>query len=50
MKSDLTCPVEIVSVQVEQKEGQEKAQIAEELYKTFHLNEAMIRRCLVFPK
>ena len=29
---------------------QEKAQIAEELYRTFHLNEAMIRRCLVFPK
>ena len=29
---------------------QEKVQIAEELYRTFHLNEAMIRRCLVFPK
>ena len=29
---------------------QEKAQIAEELYKTLHLNEALIRRCLAFPK
>ena len=29
---------------------QEKAQIAEELYKTLHLSEALIRRCLVFPK
>lgn len=29
---------------------QEKAQIAEELYKTLHLNEALIRRCLVFPE
>ena len=29
---------------------QEKAQIADELHKTLHLNEALIRRCLVFPK
>ena len=29
---------------------QEKAQIAVELYKTLHLSEALIRRCLVFPK
>ena len=29
---------------------QEKAQIAEELYKTLHLSEALIRRCLVLPK
>lgn len=28
----------------------EKAQIAEDLYKTFHLNETLIRRVLVFPK
>ena len=28
---------------------QEKAQIAEELYKTLHINETLIRRCLVFP-
>ena len=33
---------------------QEKAQIAEELYRTLHINEAhineaQIRRCLVFP-
>ena len=29
---------------------QEKAQIAEELYRTLHLNESLIRRALVFPK
>ena len=29
---------------------QEKAQIAEELHKTLHLSEALIRRCLVLPK
>ena len=28
---------------------QEKTQIAEEIYRTLHLNEALIRRCLVFP-
>lgn len=28
----------------------EKEQIAEELHRTLHLNETMIRRCLVFPK
>lgn len=29
---------------------QEKSQIAEELYRTLHLNESQIRRALVFPK
>lgn len=28
---------------------QEKTQIAEEIYRKLHLNEALIRRCLVFP-
>lgn len=35
---------------VYQLTSREKSQIAEEIYRTLHLNEALIRRCLVFPK
>ena len=35
---------------VYQLTSKEKVQIAEELYRTLHLNEVLIRRCLVFPK